>query len=154
MNLGRYPGAIVVRNSTKIRRMADSNAVRNTNSQKSEGMEMGQGYFPQKGSTLGLTVCHCGQYQTVHWTILEDFAMVTVNTKMRNLQDLLHCYCMMTRLHDGSDGKQLSSLFVTFSVKVSGCCISHYQHHSGIHTHCDTDHSLYGHTDIQTWHTL
>ena len=45
----------------KIRRPADSNTATNTNAHKHEGMEMPQGYFPQKGSTLGLTVCHCGR---------------------------------------------------------------------------------------------
>jgi ferredoxin-thioredoxin reductase catalytic subunit len=141
----------------KIRRPAYSNTVRNTNAQKHEGMEMPQGYFPQKGRTLGLTVCHCGHYQTVHWTILEAFATVTVNTKMRNLQDLLRCYCMLTRLHDGSDRRQLSSLFVTFSVKVSCYCIAYYQHHPGTRhiatrtiRYTDTDRQ----TDRQTWHTL
>jgi len=89
----------------KVRRPADSNSVRNTNARKHEGMEMRQGCFPQKGSPLGLAVCHCGQYQTVHCAILEAFAMVTPNTKMWNLQDRLQCYGMLTRLHGGSDGR-------------------------------------------------
>jgi hypothetical protein len=108
---------------------------------------MPQGYFPQKESTLGLTVCHCGQYQTVHWKILEDFAMMTVNTKMRNLQNLLQCCCMLTTLHDGSD---VFAVRYIFSNSVRLLYRSLLASLRDPETPCDTDHSLYGHTDRQT----
>jgi len=94
-----------LQNSMKIRCPADSVCVRKTNAQKHEGMELWQGCLPQKESPLGLAICHCSQYQTVHWTILEAFAMVTVNTKMWKLQCRLQCYGTSTRLHGGSDGR-------------------------------------------------
>ena len=107
------------------------------------------GLIPTNRPTA-VTLRSVGRYQTVHWTIMEDFAMVTVNTKMRNLQNLVQYCCMLTRLHDGSDRRQLSSLFITFSVKVSGCCIAQGSRHIATRTVRYTDGWTDGQTDRPT----